>query len=155
MQRYRVSSAAATTKAVLNCAQMPVRSVIFKEQRLVFTIEDGCVTFADMWANHDRLLADPDFNPEFNQLVDASLATETDLMADNIRTLYKRRVFATTSRRAVVAGNEFAYGMARMIQTYSDLSENPSNVAVFRDRASALQWLGLSENSLRQDRVGP
>ena len=47
---------------------MPVRSVIYKDQRLVVTIEEGFVTFADMLANHDRLLSDPEFNSGFNQL---------------------------------------------------------------------------------------
>ena len=112
------------------------------------TIEEGRVTFEDMRANQDRLLADPDFDPTFNQLSDASLATNTDLIADNIRTLYKRKVFSTTSRRAVIAPNSFTYGMARMIETYSDLSENSSRVVVFRDRASALRWLSIPEDCL-------
>jgi len=50
---------------------MPVRSAIVKEKRLVVTIEEGRVTFGDMMANHDRLLNDPDFDPQFNQLSDA------------------------------------------------------------------------------------
>lgn len=67
------------------------------------TIEEGRVTFGDMVANQDRLLNDPDFDPEFNQLSDATLATDTDLSASNARTLYDRRVFSATARRAVVA----------------------------------------------------
>lgn len=113
------------------------------------TIEEGRVTFDDMRANQDRLLNDPDFDPEFNQLSDATLATDTDLSADNVRTLFKRRVFSTTARRAVIAPSEFAYGMARMLETYVELSKNGPLVAVFRDRASALKWLGVSEDSLR------
>ena len=46
---------------------MPVRSVIDKNLRLVVTTEEGCVTFADMRANQDRLLDDPEFDPEFSQ----------------------------------------------------------------------------------------
>jgi len=124
---------------------MPVRSAIVKEKRLVVTIEEGRVTFGDMMANHDRLLNDPDFDPQFNQLSDATLATDTDLSASNARVLYERRVFSATARRAVVAPSPFTYGIARMLQTYVELSRNGRRVAVFRDRDSALKWLGVSE----------
>ena len=127
---------------------MPVRSVIHKEQRLVVTTEEGRVTFADMRANQDRLLCDPDFNPEFNQLSDATLATDSDLSTDNTRMLFNRKVFSNAPRRAVVAPSEFAYGMARMLQTSVELSNNGPAVAVFRDRASVLKWLGISEDAL-------
>lgn len=128
---------------------MPVRSVIHKEQRLVVTIEEGRVTFDDMRANQDHLLNHPEFDPEFNQLSDATLATDTDLSANNIRLLLKRKVFSVSSRRAVIAPSEFAFGMARMLEAYVELSSNGPVVAVFRDRDSALKWLGISEDSLR------
>lgn len=127
---------------------MPVRSVIFKELRLVVTFEEGRVTFDDMLANLNRLANDPDFNPEFNQLSDASLATDSDLSSANIRLLYQRQVFSPTSRRAVVAPNDFTYGMARMIQSYVEMSKAAVQVQIFRDRSSALGWLGVSEDSL-------
>ena|SRR5579864_8950532 len=127
---------------------MAVRSAIYKQHRLVVTTEEGRVTLADMLANQDRLLNDPEFDPEFNQLSDATLATDTDLSTNNIRMLYQRKIFSPNSRRAVVATNAFTYGMARMLQSYVELSPNPTQVAVFRDRASALKWLGLAEDVL-------
>jgi hypothetical protein len=127
---------------------MPVRSVINKGLRLVVTIEEGRVTFEDMLANQDRLLEDPDFDPGFNQLSDATLATDTDLAPNNLGMLYQRRVFSTTSRRAVIAPTPFTYGMARMLETYVELSNNGPLVEVFHDRASALQWLGVSDGSI-------
>ena len=126
---------------------MPVRSVIYREHRLVVTIEEGRVTFEDMLANQDRLLNDPDFDPNFNQLSDATLATDTDLSEHNVRMLYQRRVFSASSRRAVVAPTDFAFGMARMLQAYLELSGTAHPVKIFRDRASALRWLGVSEIS--------
>ncbi len=128
---------------------MPVRSIIFKEQRLVFTVEEGRVTFDEMMANLNRLTNDPDFHPDFNQLSDASLATDTDLSSGNIRLLYQRLVFSPTSRRAVVAPNPFTYGMARMIQAYVELSKAVVRVEIFQDRASAFAWLGVSEDFLK------
>lgn len=106
-------------------------------------------TFEEMLANLKRLATDPEFDPQFNQLSDASLRTDTDLSTDNIRLLYQRRVFSPTSRRAVVAPNPFTYGMARMIQAYVELSNAAMGVKIFRDRASALEWLGTSKEFLR------
>ena len=125
---------------------VPVQSVIYKEHRLVVTIEEGRVTLAEMLANQDRLLTDPDFDSGFNQLSDATLATDTDLSANNVRTLYERRVFSENSRRAVVAPTPFTYGMARMLQTYIELSKTSHPVQIFPDRQSALRWLGVSED---------
>jgi len=127
-------------------AHVPVRSTVYRESRLVVTVEEGRVTFNDMLANQDRLLNDPDFDPEFNQLSDATLATDTDLSPANVPMLYERKVFSGTSRRAVVAPTNFAYGMARMLQAYVDLSDNAHPVHVFRDRQSALRWLGVPED---------
>jgi hypothetical protein len=127
---------------------MPVRSVIYKEHRLVITVEEGRVTFEDMRTNGDRLLNDPDFDPEFSQISDATLATDTDLSPINLGMLYAQRVFSTTARRAVIAPTDFTYGMARMLQTFVELSKNGPLVEVFRDRASALKWLGVSEDFL-------
>jgi hypothetical protein len=128
---------------------MPVRSVIHKEHRLVVTIEEGRVTFDDMCSNGERLLNDPDFDPEFSQLSDATLATDTDLSPNNLGMLFSHRVFSATARRAVIAPTDFTYGMARMLQTFVELSKNGPLVEVFRDRASALNWLGVSEDLLR------
>ena len=128
---------------------MPVRSVIFKELRLVVTVEEGRVTFDEMRANLERLAADPDFDPEFNQLSDASRATDSDLSSANVRLLYRRRVFSPTSRRAVVASDKFTYGMARMIQAYVEMSKAAVEVQIFRDRSSALEWLGIFEDPIR------
>src|SRR5581483_4271826 len=132
---------------------MPVRSAIYKEKRLVVPVEEGRVTFCDMLANLDRLINDPDFNPAFNQLSDATLATDTDLSASNAGTLYDRRVCSATARRSVVAPTEFTYGVARRLQTYVELSRNGPVVEVFRDRASALMWLGISDDLLATSRV--
>lgn len=51
---------------------MPCRYVIDIEQRLVISTGWDRVTFAEIKAHQDQLVSDPDFNPEFNQFVDAT-----------------------------------------------------------------------------------
>ena len=92
------------------------------------------------------MLNESDFDPEFNQLLDASAVTAMDITVDDIRQAVRRKLFSPTSRRAFVVSSAFMYGMARMIQTYNELAQGATSVSVFRDRASALKWLGVPEN---------
>lgn len=124
---------------------MPVHSVIYQEQRLVITTGEGRVTLDEIKANQDRLANDRDFDPEFNQLLDATAVTAMEITVDNIRQAVRRKLFSITSRRAFLVSSTFVYGMARMIQTYNELSQGATSVSVFRDRALALRWLGVPE----------
>lgn len=125
---------------------MPVHSVVYKERQLVVTTGQGRITLDEMMANQDRLLNDPDFDPAFNQLLDATAVTAMDITVDDIRCAVRRRLFSPTSRRAFAVSSTFIYGMARMLQIYNELSQGETRVSIFGDRASALKWLGIPEN---------
>ena len=58
---------------------MPCRYVIDKERRLVISTAWDRLTFAQAKAHDDQLLSDPDFSPEFNQLMDATAVTAMDM----------------------------------------------------------------------------
>ena len=122
---------------------MPVRYVIDKEQQLVITTGSDRLTFAEIKAHQDQLLNDPDFNSEFNQLIDLRAATSLDLSVNEAKTIARRRLFSPTSRRAFVTANPTIFGMGRMMQAYNELSNVASQVRVFYDHPSALKWLGL------------
>jgi len=51
--------------------------------------------------------------------------------------------FFLTAKRAFLAGNPAAFGMSRMWEILTELSQNPSQIHVFYDLPSALKWLGL------------
>ena len=89
---------------------MKVRYVISKQRGLILTTAAGCVTFDDIRANQDRLLADPDFEASFDQLIDMTTATKFDISADDARVLAKRRIFSPESRRAFVATGAISSG---------------------------------------------
>ena len=83
---------------------MPLHSVIQKEQRLVITTGEGRLTLEDVKENQHRLLSDPDFDPEFNQLLDATAITEMAITVDDIKRAVSPKVFSPTSRRAFSSG---------------------------------------------------
>lgn len=122
---------------------MPARYTIDKERRLVISTGWDRITFDEAKAHQDQLLNDPDFNPEFNQLLDGTRATDYALSGDQIRFIMNRKLFSPTSRRAFVVTSKYAYGMARMLATYYEMSTEASPMSIFHDQDSALKWLGL------------
>src|SRR4051794_25030937 len=95
-----------------------VNYLIDKERRLIVTVTDGCVTFDDVRDHQDRLLADPDFDASFNQLIDTTRATKFDISAPEARTLALRPIVSPESRRALVATVPHIYGLGRMMAIY-------------------------------------
>jgi len=121
---------------------MPARYVILKEQRLVVSIGWDRLTFADFANQQEQFLADPDFDPSFDQLVDGSKVTVLDLSVEEAKIISRRPIFLPSSRRAVVATDPAIFGMGRMMDAYHTQATRREYVAVFYDLASALKWLG-------------
>jgi len=122
---------------------MPLRYVIDKERRLVRTTGWDRLTFAQSRSYQDQLLNDPDFDPEFNQLVDLSALTGLGMSTEETKLLARRSGFAPMSRRAFVAPDPAVFGMSRLFEAYNEMSEARSQIHVFSDLPSALKWLGV------------
>jgi hypothetical protein len=56
--------------------------------------------FDDIKDHQDRLLADPDFDANFDQLIDTTAATKFDISSAEARILAGRRIVSNDSRRA-------------------------------------------------------
>jgi hypothetical protein len=65
------------------------------------------------------------------------------MTTEHVRTLANGMIFSFGSKRAFVASSPAVFGMGRMWQTFAELSDRPSQVRVFYDLPSALEWLGL------------
>ncbi len=124
---------------------MPCRYEIDVHRRLIISLGWDRVTFAEMKAHQDRLVNDPEFHAEFNQLVDGRAVTRLDISAQEARMIASRRFFAPTAKRAFLASNLSVLGMARVMQTAAQMDQNREQVAVFYEPAAAMKWLGLDE----------
>lgn len=91
----------------------------------------------------DQTDIDPDFDAEFNQLVDLRAVMSFEMTSEQARMLARRMIFSLTSKRAFIAANPAVLGVARMWEIFTELSENPSQIRVFCGLPSALKWLGL------------
>jgi hypothetical protein len=121
---------------------MPYRYVIDTERRLVISTGWGRLSFADVTAHQDQLAGDPDFNPEFNQLVDARAVTELNASWDEAKILVGRKFFAPTARRAFLGSGFSIAAVAKLLRAYSQIKSKPGEISVFHDPESALKWLG-------------
>src|SRR5215472_3186302 len=122
---------------------MPFSYVVYPQLRLVISTGSGRVTWNEIKSRQDQTKTDPDFNPEFNQIVDLSGVTSFDMTSAQSGALAQRMIFSSSSKRAFVAPAPTAFGMARMWETFTEMSEHPSQIRVFKDLASALKWLDL------------
>lgn len=125
---------------------MPFHYVIDKQRQLVISTASDVVTFAEVLAHQGGLLNDPDFNPQFNQFLDATKVTSLDISIDEAKTVARRPLFSPTSRRAWVSTNPAIFGMGRLIAAYNEMSSAASQIHIFSELSPALRWLGLESD---------
>jgi hypothetical protein len=122
---------------------MPADFFIDTRLGIVFSKATNVLAMADALDHMDRLERDPEFRPEFNQLIDFRQTSAVVLSHDEIRRLASRKIFGPRSRRAFVVPGDFEYGLARIFATYRDM-QGESGIMIFRDMEKALAWLALS-----------
>lgn len=101
------------------------------------------VTWEEIKARQDQTKTDPNFDPEFDQIVDLRSVTRFEMSPEQTRSLARRQIFSSQSKRAFVATSPSVFGVGRMWETYTEFSNDPSHIQVFYDLSSALKWLGL------------
>jgi len=119
---------------------MPAFYKIAKDRRLVLTSASGVLTLADVLAHQDQILTDPDFNPQYSQLLDLTHVTKIDLSADDICKLAERDIFHPTSSRAILVTNDLGEGLARLFTILREHADE-KRIRVFRHLDEALEWV--------------
>ena len=122
---------------------MPASYEIDAEQKLVLSRIWGAPTEDEILDHGKRLRADPHFRPDFRQLLDMSELTEIRISTERVRQASRDQFFSPGVRRALVARDDVAFGMARM---YAMASESQGQtIEVFRELGAAKAWLGVNE----------
>lgn len=114
---------------------------IDKDRKLVITTARGVVTFTEFRSHQDSLRSDPDFNPEFDQLLDATAVSHLTFSVDELKILAARNPFSPKSKRAIVATAPSVFGMGRMTGAYINVFKGSASTSVFYDLAAARDWL--------------
>ena len=124
---------------------MPTACVIDPARRLVLSRTWGVVRVDEMLALNEAIASDPRFRPDFSQFADMGAVTELDIATDLLRLFVAKVPFGAGARRALVAGSDVVFGMARMYATLAGGRQGEFHV--FRDVDLALEWLGFGAES--------
>jgi hypothetical protein len=71
---------------------VPLHYTIDCERRLVISVAEGRLTLADVDTHQKGQLADPQFDPTFDQIGDVSRVSEIALSPDDVRILAMRHI---------------------------------------------------------------
>jgi hypothetical protein len=77
----------------------------------------------------------------FSSLADFTGTTRVSVSSEDVRALAARNIFAPGSRCCVIAPTAEIFGLARMFQTFRELSGGREELQIFRDREEAMRWL--------------
>ena len=122
---------------------MPVSWTVEPEGRFVVLLPTDPATFDEWQAAMLAVLAAPVSRPRLKMLIDRRKGEPVSVGFVNQMTdfLATHQSALSGSRRAIVVGDDAAFGMARMTELKSTL-ENPDSMArVFRSYSEAILWL--------------
>ena len=125
---------------------MPYEDVIDHEKRLVRTRIWGSVTFTEALDHHEKLRERSDFDPTFNQLIDATELVDAHIDSSQAQLLGTRPLFSAGSKRVLVATSAVTFGVGRMVQAFREMAGTKENLLVVSDRKTALRWLEIPED---------
>ena len=113
---------------------------INKEQRLVNVSFWGMLDKATILAFRRTLQGDPEFNPEFNELLEFQADTKLAVSQEDLQELKSGDSFSPASTRAVVAHSDVMFGYSRMYAIMLE-SLGQSKIRIFRNMDEAVMWI--------------
>jgi hypothetical protein len=119
---------------------------IDKERRLVLSFGVGVLTKADLLGHMERLSKDPDFDPDFSQVLDFRQITALEIGPEDVRQLAQRNIFSPRSRRAFVVKDDLQFGLARMFEIHREL-KGETGIRVFRTFDEAMDWIMVRDSA--------
>jgi hypothetical protein len=109
--------------------------------RIVWSHAWGVAADSMLEAHARHLGADPRFERDFRQYWDLRDITDMRITRVGLTLAAKLNPFGPSARRAIVVASDTSFGLARMYDLLR--GESGDVIQVFRDRAAALEWLGL------------
>jgi hypothetical protein len=119
---------------------VPAFYKIDKERRVVLSSGAGVLNRADIQGHMDRLSSDPDFDPNYSQILDFTHFAGFDIGPEDVRQFAQRNIFSPQSRRAFVVKDDLQFGLARMFEIHRELN-GETGIRVFRTIDEALDWV--------------
>jgi hypothetical protein len=130
---------------------MPIRIRVDPTARLRHAVMEGTIDDDQLVDAFSAVLADPNFDPTLNDLVDARAVRRLDVTPAGVRRLAElvQQVdrLSLPTKIAVVTGDDDAYNAARMYEAMRVEQHAPAEHRIFREMDDARIWLGLDRNT--------
>ena len=133
---------------------MPATHQIDEKNRLIVTSWEGEPSVQDLFnalRKYQKEIKSKSEYQNFDELVDFSKIEGFRLRSKGLRLLsHTASTFdksTGTCKLAFIVSTTLAFGLARMYEIYRSFSSKNKEIRVFRDKPSALNWLGSNNNS--------
>lgn len=110
---------------------------------VIFTQCRETITDSDVVKHLSDIARDNAFSPAYAHLIDCSEVTSFKVSPGLIHSVAGQKLFSSHAKCAIVAPQNYIYGMARMFQM-----QQCGILEVFRDLNAARSWLGLGETHI-------
>ncbi len=107
---------------------------------VIFTLCSNQITDAEVLNYLLTLSQDAEYSPVYSHLIDCTQVTSFDVSADLTRSVAGKKLFSSRSKCAIVAPQDYIYGMARMFEL-----QHRGCVHVFRHLDDAQKWLAAEK----------
>jgi hypothetical protein len=124
---------------------VPASYQIDKPHKVVLSSASGVFNLATVLAHQDQLLADPEFDPTYSQLLDFTDITAVEIDTDGVRKIAERKVFWPCPRRAMLISAEMEYSFVRMFQMLREHA-GEHGIRVFNTLDDARAWIFLDSS---------
>jgi len=109
---------------------MPTKLSIETGSRMVYSSYYGDITTSELVQHIAAIRKHPDFNPDFDELIDATGVRSFDVASDDVRELASHESpFHRHAKRVLVAPHDLVCGLGRMFQTFG-IEKRPHFVVV-------------------------
>jgi hypothetical protein len=129
------------TTHLTNHPKMPTKLTIEPQLRMVYSSYYGDMTTTDLVQHIAAIRTHPKFDPNFDELIDATEVKSFDVPSDDVRELASHESpFHPHAKRVLVAPQDLVFGLGRMFQTFG--SERRPHFIVVRTMDEAYRRLG-------------
>ena len=122
---------------------MPWEFYFDKNLHTLFWKGWGSFTNQDLADCQDYVQSHADYDATMDQVIDVSDISPLQLTPVGFWRVIRKRKDRSGNRMAIISPNNLGFGLGRMFEMMQEGS--PFKVRAFRQRAGALDWLGLSE----------
>ncbi len=126
---------------------MAISYTIDTDRGIIWTIAAGRLTDEQLTEHKRALLRDPVFQADMKEMSDVRAVETFDVTPDGIREFAEfdmnHKDHIGSHQLALLVPTDFAFGMARMYEMFTE--DSSTRVHVFRDETEARKWLGIAD----------